>query len=180
MSSIRHKVFISYHHDDQSEVDRFISLFDEKHDIFLTRALGTEMDPSIINSDDVSYVMGRIRELYLRDSTVTIILVGKCTWARRFVDWEIQASLRRGEKYTPNGLLGIVLPSAKEKPIAPNRLKINLADKDGNKLYARWYHYTYDKDTLAVRIDDAFNARTTRRHLIENPRARFTYNRQCT
>jgi hypothetical protein len=36
----------------------------------------------------------RIRQLYLLDSTVTIVLIGKCTWARKFVDWETQASLR--------------------------------------------------------------------------------------
>ena len=30
--------------------------------------------------------------------------------SRRYVDWEIKTSLRRGS-YTPNGLLGIILPS---------------------------------------------------------------------
>ena len=103
MGEIRHKVFASYHHDDQDEVDTFIRTFDEERDVFITRGLGVEMDPTIIDSDNTAYVMQRIRALYLRDSTVTIVLMGKCTWARRFVDWEIQASLRHGERSRPTG-----------------------------------------------------------------------------
>jgi len=136
------------------------------------------MEQDIIDSDDPDYVMRRIRELYLKDSTVTIVLIGKCTWARRYVDWEIQASLRHGETITANGLLGIVLPSAGKKPTAPKRLKINLSsdDQDG---YARLYWYPKRKDTLSNWIEDAFNARKSRSDLIINPRERYKYNRSC-
>ena len=114
----------------------------------------------------------------MKDSTVTIVLIGKCTWARRYVDWEIQASLRHGETITANGLLGIVLPSAGKKPTAPKRLKINLSsdDQDG---YARLYWYPKRKDTLSNWIEDAFNARKSRSDLIINPRERYKYNRSC-
>ena len=47
------------------------------------------MEQDIIDIDNTDYVMRRIRELYLKDSTVTIVLIGKCTWARRSIDWEI-------------------------------------------------------------------------------------------
>ena len=109
---IRHKVFISYHRDDREEATDFIKTFDEERNVFIGRALGEDMPQDIIDSDDATYVMRRIRELYLKDSTVTIVLIGKCTWARRYVDWEVQASLRRGETVIPNGLIGIVLVSA--------------------------------------------------------------------
>jgi MTH538 TIR-like domain (DUF1863) len=56
-------------------------------------------------------LMGRIRADYIKDSTVTIVLAGKCIWARRYVDWEIQASLRAGQTVSPNGLLGLKLLS---------------------------------------------------------------------
>ena len=122
MSDVRHKVFISYHHDDQDEVEQFVETFDHERKVFIARALGIGMEQDIIDSDDTDYVMRRIRELYLGDSTVTILLIGKCTWARRYVDWEIQASLRSGETVTPNGLLGIKLPSYPKRGCRfPNR-----------------------------------------------------------
>ncbi len=183
MNEVAHKVFISYHHAGQVEVGNFIETFDKEHKVFITRALGVDVDmePGIINSNDTDYVMRRIRELYLEDSTVTIVLIGKCTWARRYVDWEIQSSLRHGEKVTPNGLLGIVLPSAgREHSYAPpNRLLINLKGKNGDEGYARWYRYPNNKDDLISCIEDAFNARTSRSYLIVNPRERFEYNKTC-
>lgn len=179
MSEIRHKVFISYHRDDRKEVDDFIEIFDYERKVFITRALGIGMADDIIDSTDTDYVMRRIRELYLQDSTVTIVLIGECTWARRYVDWEIQASLRHGETVTPNGVLGIVLPSAGKKPIPPGRLKENLKGENSDEGYARWYWHPQRKDALANWIEDAFQARTSRAHLIVNPRDRFKYNKTC-
>jgi len=179
MSEVRHKVFISYHHDDQDEVEGFVETFDHERKVFIARALGVGMEEDIINSGDTDYVMRRIRELYLKDSTVTIVLIGKCTWARRYVDWEIQASLRHGKVFMPNGLLGIVLPSAGKSPTPPDRLEANLKGENSNEGYARWYCYPQRKDTLASYIENAFQARTGRAHLIVNPRDRFKYNRQC-
>ena len=137
------------------------------------------MADDIINSDDTNYVMRRIRELYLKDSTVTIVLIGKCTWARRYVDWEIQASLRQGETIKPNGLLGIKLPSYNNNGY-PERLNMNLLQDDEQEdCYARVINYPKRKDTLKNAIEDAFQARTKRRHLIVNPRDRYKYNRHC-
>ncbi len=179
MSSVRHKVFISYHHDNQKEVQEFITTFSSERRVFIARALGIGMADDIIDSTNTDYVMRRIRELYLSDSTVTIVLIGKCTWARRYVDWEIQSSLRHGETVTPNGLLGIVLPSVGKKPTPPDRLSKNLKGKDSDEGYARWHWYPDRKDSLANWIEDAFQARTTRAHLIVNPRDRFKYNKSC-
>ncbi len=179
MSAIRHKVFVSYHHDDQTAVDTFIRTFDEERDVFITRGLGVEMDPTIIDSDNTAYVMQRIRTLYLKDSTVTIVLMGKCTYARRFVDWEIQASLRHGETVTPNGLLGVKLPSYRSP--FPNRLNLNLkgAGEEGD-CYARRLDYPSRRDVLANAIEEAFRARTSKADLIVNPRERFANNRSCS
>ena len=54
---MRHKVFISYHHADQDEVEEFVDTFDHERDVFITRALGVEMEQDIIDSDDPDYVM---------------------------------------------------------------------------------------------------------------------------
>lgn len=181
MALVRHKVFISYYHADQDEVDDFIETFDEDRDVFITRGLGLEMDPTIIDSDNTTYVMRRIRELYLKDSTVTLVMLGKCTWSRRYVDWEIQSSLRSGETVTPNGLLGIKLKSYRKGHGYPERLNLNLRDPDeDDECYARVINYPTRSDSLASRINDAFLSRTSRAHLINNPRDRFKYNRSCS
>jgi hypothetical protein len=179
LAATQHKVFISYHHDDQTEVDAFIREFDERGNVFITRAVGVGMDQSIIDSDDPDYVMQRIRRLYLADSTVTLVLLGQCTWARRFIDWEIQASLRQGEHTTPNGLLGIVLKSARENPVAPERLRINLGTKGQDDHYASWYHYPNSSGYLTECVETAYLARYTRTELIKNPRDRMKQNRTC-
>lgn len=181
MGNVRHKCFISYHHDDQEEVENFIERFDRERRVFITRALGVGMEQDIIDSDDTYYVMRRIRELYLKDSTVTLVLMGRCTWARRYVDWELQASLRSGETVTPNGLLGIKLPSyPKRGGKFPNRLNLNLKQSDDQEdCYASWMEYPTRKDTLSNAIDAAFNRRFTHAKWINNPRDRFKYNRTC-
>jgi len=81
-----HKCFISYHAADKLAVESICQKFKGS---FIHR--GIQMENDIINSNNTDYVMIRIRELYLVDSTVTIVLIGKCTWARKYVDWEIQS-----------------------------------------------------------------------------------------
>ena len=78
-----------------------------------------------------------------------------------------------------NGLVGIVLPSAEKKPIPPDRLRMNLKGANSDEGYARWYYYPTRKDQLANILDDAFQARTSRADLIENPRDNFKYNKSC-
>ena len=176
---MRHKCFISYHHSDQKYVDEFVRKFSSERRVFIARALGTGFATDIIDSRDTDYVMRRIRELYLRDSTVTIVMLGRCTGARRYVDWEIQSSLRRGQTVTPNGLLGVRLPSLRQSDAYPKRLNMNLS-ANGEDCYARVIDYPRTATTLAKRIDDAFGARSQSPELIRNPRKRFQRNRKCT
>src|SRR5690554_849527 len=125
--SVRHKCFISYHKADQSAVNDF---FDKFSGSFIRRGIAMEED--IIDSENTDYVMRRIRELYLQDSTVTIVLIGKCTWARRFVDWEVQASLRNPKDGYPNGLVAIQLWESYTN--LPNRVQLNV-----NSGYSKFY-----------------------------------------
>jgi hypothetical protein len=171
----RRKCFISYHHADQAYVDAFVKHFDDNHNLFIARQLGS-MPDDIINSNDTDYVMRRIREDYISDSTVTIVLMGKCTWARRYVDWEIQASLRSGETITPNGLLGIKLPTFTQ---FPERFSANLLREGQVDCYARWLTWENMGQTLWQAIDNAFARRASHKNYIVNPRERMSYNRQC-
>ena len=166
--AVRHKCFISYHHDDQKAVDDFMAKFEGT---FIRRGLA--MSDDVISSNNTDYVMQRIRELYLHDSTVTIVLIGKCTWARRFVDWEVQASLRNPKNGpSPNGLVAIQL--WKSHQALPNRVRINRISG-----YAKFYVYPASTTSLSKFIDEAFDARTKNADLIVNPRERFKYNKQC-
>lgn len=69
-----------------------------------------------INSNDEDYIMQKIRDDYLRDSTVTIHLIGKKSAEnlgydeQRFIKRELQASLYNRENNRRSGILGIVLP----------------------------------------------------------------------
>lgn len=93
-SSTRRKCFISHHHADEGEVQEFIQGFDHDQDVLIARGIGASMSGDIINSVNADYIKSQIRSKYLRDTTVTIVMVGRETWGRRFVDWEIAASLR--------------------------------------------------------------------------------------
>ncbi len=52
-----------------------------------------------------------IRDDYLQDSTVTIVLVGTGTKKRKHVDWEIYSSMHNGKVNKQSGVLVINLPS---------------------------------------------------------------------
>ena len=177
MAIVRRKCFISYHHADQHAVNQFVRDFDHGHNTFIARGLGEEMPGDIIQSTNTDYIMRRIRERFLSDSTVTIVIMGACTWARRYVDWELQSSLRRGEYTTPNGLLGIKLPSFGG---FPPRFDQNLSSNcPAVDCYARHMDYPSSTGALVEAIEAAFQRRTTHAHLINNPRDRMSYNRQC-
>lgn len=177
MVSIRRKCFISYHHADQVAVNQFVRDFDHDYDYFIARGLGMEMPGDVIDSANTDYVMSKIRERFLRDSTVTIVLMGRCTWARRYVDWELQSSLRRGEYSTPNGLLGIKLRSFTD---FPPRFNDNLSsDWPRKDCYARHIDYPESTQNLVDAIEFAYQRRTSHSQLIVNPRDRMSNNRQC-
>ena len=175
----RHKVFISYHHEDQDVVDDFIQTFDEERRVFISRVVGGPMASDVeINSNDPEYVMRRIRQLYLYNSTVTIVILGSCTWARKYVDWEIASSLRQGPVAgPPNGLIGILVPAGRGGITLPARFADNWR-KDSTE-YAQVYPYPSNKTQLRSWIEDAFNARRTRNHLIRNGRLLRQRNSPC-
>lgn len=179
-STVRRKCFVSYHHADQDEVSAFVRTFDHERNLLIARGLGQEMSEDIINSTNTDYVMRRIRQLYLSDSTVTLVMLGKCTWSRRYVDWEIQSSLRRGSTVTPNGLLAIKLPSYPSNGSFPPRLNQNLKQNEEQLgCYARWMTYPRTIASLVNAIEEAYQRRFTHQNWIVNPRDRMGYNRRC-
>ena len=102
-----HKVFVSYcHYSDQPYKDSLVA-WGEQRGIFIDRSVDTG-DISDNLSDQ--YIREIIRDDYLRDSTVTIVLVGTETKRRKHVDWEIYSSMHDGRINKKSGIVVINLP----------------------------------------------------------------------
>lgn len=153
----RHKVFVSYHHaNDQWDREKFEGLFSKYYDIMISKSVQIgDIDPNL-NTDTIRQ---KVRDEYLRDTTVTVVLIGKETWKRKHVDWEIGASIRHTKLNPRSGLLGIFLPDHpdfgrdKHNPyIIPSRLHYNakcgyagLYDwSDNPTIVAKWIHEAYE------------------------------------
>ena len=103
-----HKCYISFKTEDKAykkhiQFDLDVDMIDKSLD-----------EP--IESDNEDYILRKIREDYLADSTVTIHLIGKYSaesrgWGeQRFIKRELQASLYNSPSNSQNGILGVVLP----------------------------------------------------------------------
>jgi hypothetical protein len=186
-------VFISSFHADRSEVDNFIYRWCTLEGVFTPKALGAFDNDDFIDSENPEYVMSEIRRKYLLDSSVTILLVGKCTHSRRYVDWELKTSLRRGMN-APNGLLAYVLPSAmppemglfgpiawdqRSWPSLPDRIAANWNYYKPNDRYARYSVMPSSATELRQHIEAAVSDRTSRAHLIQNDATMMKYNGKC-
>jgi hypothetical protein len=176
--AVRHKCFISYRATDVNYVTKFVERFDE---VFIPKIIGVSDSDPFVGSSDTDYVMDQIREKYLADSTVTIVLVGKCTWSRKYVDWEVYSTLRHDKNNKRSGLLAIELPSRGDASL-PARVSDNVKrDADGNDVgYARWHVYPRSDSVLRNLIEDAYNAPSTRSNLIKNTRARRERDSACS
>lgn len=168
----RHKCLMSCHHDDEAEVQDFTQTFDHDHDVPISRSIGAGMAGDVIDCDNADYIKQRIRSLYLRDSTATIVMVGRCTWARRFVDWEVAASLLNTSTTTRNGLVALTLPSvANGEKTLPARASDSVEGANGDEGYARWWKYPTTTSGLADFIGTAFQARANPAISLSTPAA---------
>ena len=153
-----HKVFVSYHHsNDQEKADYLRTTYGENNTL-LDRSLDEAYEDM---TDDE--ILAAIRQEHLKDSTVTIVLIGSETANRKWIDWEIYSSLRPYGSRSRNGLLGIYLPSAGE---APARLQDNI--DSGYAVTMKWENISWQ---LESKIDEAYNNRE-KSDLVRNSRKR--------
>ncbi|MCY4303441.1 MAG: TIR domain-containing protein [Aestuariivita sp.] len=106
-----HKVFISYHHQNDQQYKEALIELGEEFSVFIDRSVNTN-DISEEYEDDV--IRRIIRDNYLVDSTVTIVLVGKETKRRKHVDWEIFSSMYNGSVNKRSGVIVVNLPGTSE------------------------------------------------------------------
>ena len=152
----RHNVFISYYHDqDQIHKDQFASMMDDNI-VDKSVNIGDIAD----TSPPTEATLQRIREDYIAQASVTVVLIGRCTWQRKYVDWEIGASLRDARTNPRCGLLGILLPNHPDcgkksytSTLIPPRLADNCWNTD---TFACIYDWVEEPMTIRGWIHRAF------------------------
>lgn len=106
-----HKCYISFKTEDAYYKSEIQKMKEAGKLDYIDKSLN---DP--IESEDPDYIMRKIREDYLSDSTVTIFLIGTHSMEtlgqeeQQYIKRELQASLYNGENNSRSGILGVVLP----------------------------------------------------------------------
>lgn len=172
----RHKCFVSYRVDDLDEVTEFLDKFGTE---FIPRTVGVTEEDDFVDSDDDDYIKRKIREKYLTDSTVTIVLLGGCTWSRKFIDWELSSSLRNDSSNKRSGLLAIPLPSMNNSATLPARVRDNWVKDDPAASYALYQAYPSSVSGLRADIEAAFLARDDKGDKVDNSRDLRKSNSKC-
>jgi hypothetical protein len=156
-----HKCFISFktensEYKDYIQNDLDVDMIDKSLD-----------DP--IESDDEEYIMRKIREDYLSDSTVTIFLIGNHSAEnsflqnQNFIKRELQASLYNSQNNSKSGILGVVLPAMYDSIFggsyncsvcggSHNTVKVN----DNTTIKEFSYNYYIPNDKCAWAEDDRY------------------------
>lgn len=114
----RHKVFISYCHiDEQSFKDHLIQMkeFDHSRCQFIS-----VFDDYSVHENEIDDSNGQlsaerirciIRDEYIKDASVLILLCGQNTRKRKHIDWEIHAAMYDTQKNPKMGILVINMPT---------------------------------------------------------------------
>jgi len=197
-----HKVFISYHHqNDQWYKEQLLTT---------NKLIPTFIDGSVDTGDisddlDDNAIREKIRDEYLQDSTVTIVLVGLETRKRKHVDWEIYSSMYDGSVNKKSGILVVNLPTIgcdhyttahqgeKERvypenkdwvtvdsrseyerryPYMPERIIDNLLKKGSKVSVTKWDKIIKDINILGFLIDAAYSDRASCDYDLNRPMKR--------
>jgi hypothetical protein len=159
MEAPRRKVFVSYYHaGDQWYYNELSRLFAASLEVFEDTSLDRR-----IQSESTDYVRWAIRQNNIVGSSCTIVLCGARTHERKYVDWEVKATL--DERH---GLVGLWLPTlpllSNGGTQKPDRLQDNI-----DSGYAKWLRWDgLTADVLKATIEAAVGER---RELVRNDRA---------
>ena len=159
MTSIRrHNVFISHNDADREYKKRFIQMMGD----FI---VDMSVDEEDIDDTDLATetIRQEIRDGYIRQASVTVVLIGPCTWQRMHVDWEIHSSISHNDYNRKCGLVGIWLPSHPDYRSAEYRDRLMparlAANTEGNDPYALLYDWPRKRarrrEMVREWIDDA-------------------------
>ena len=157
--------FISYHHNN-----------DQNYLVELRKVVKSMKVSDYSLKDDIGHltdetIYKKIRSK-MRTCSVTVILIGSRTGHRKWIDWEIWASLRgyqhpfdSKKSFKPNGLLAIYLPV--DNHSVPDRLKDNI--KSGYAVSMKWKNLERDFES---KVNYAYWKRNNAINKIINSRER--------
>lgn len=184
----KHKVFISFHHADDDDRKEFENIFSRDVETFVSRSV---QDGDIDPNNRTETTRQAIRDRFISQTSVTIVLIGQNTWKRKHVDWEIGYSIKKTSQNTRSGLIGILLPSYNKcssygcstditnngveyTPCnIPSRLYDNIQAS-----YARIYSCPINHQELMAWIHEAFQKKNSILSLPDNSRHYFKENRR--
>ena len=119
-----HKVFISYYHADDQFYKNELQRLAETAGIFVDKSVNpTDIKDEGLTDQQIRKI---IRDNYLKNSTVTVVLIGKNTAGRKHVDWEIHASMSDIGDMPKSGLLVVNLPSIHQRCRSTNEYERSL------------------------------------------------------
>ncbi len=148
IAPVRRKIFVSYHHaHDQGYYNELSRVLHDQMDVVFDNSLDRRID-----SDNTEYVIQRIRDNFISGTSCTIVLCGPETYQRKYVDWEIKATLDKG-----HGLIGLHLPTAVRGDqggiLVASRLYQNI--QSGYALWKSWNDLAANPRLMATWIEDA-------------------------
>jgi len=88
----------------------------EKFEFLMTKST-EKMISKVVSDGDINTniatetIRQKIRDEFIADATITVVLIGPETWKRKHVDWEISSSIRDTKNNSRCGLIGILLPT---------------------------------------------------------------------
>ena len=156
----RHRVFISFH---EKDIDYKRRLLQMMGDLIVDVSVDEDDidDTNLVNET----IRQEIRNRYIRQASVTIVLIGCCSWQRMHVDSEIHSSIRETDFNKRCGLLGIFLPEHPDHDsenyndrLIPARLADNVVGEDS---YAELHDWPRKRAGRRYKVQqwihDAFN-----------------------
>ena len=135
----RHKVFVSYHHaNDQFYANRLMKgLYERNPETGFMQSIFEDCSVHNGDIDDALSAEGirkKIRDDFISDASVLILLCGSETKNRKYIDWEIHAAMFDTEKNPKLGILVVNLPTINQWLYAP--------DEDDKELVVPGNHQT--------------------------------------
>lgn len=158
--------FVSYHHDN-----------DQKYIAKLRKVIKSLKVADYSLKDNIGHltdetIYKKVREK-MRNCSVTVVLIGSRTGYRKWIDWEIWASLRGFnhpnnplKSFKPNGLLAIYLPT--DSHSMPDRLNDNIIS--GYAVSMKWENLERDFES---KVNYAYWNRINVNYKIKNNRERL-------
>lgn len=187
----KHKVFISYYHEDDQDFKNALLEANEDFNLFDDYSVHEdEINDEGLTSEQIRRI---IRDKYMQEATVLVLLCGQNTKRRKHIDWEIHTAMYDSDTNPKMGILVINLPNINQSMIAcgsneeqimgsqihwttlnkdksylqshysylPNRIITNIARDDVSISIVDWDVIANDANKLIELVDNAFNRRKT-------------------